>query len=56
MRFEVLGVGEGDDSEVQNTLIYIKLEEFIMIKRSYKFSDEEAYQLFDQAGLRVIQK
>jgi hypothetical protein len=47
---------EGDDAEVQNTWIHIKAGELIMIERSYKFSDEDAHQLFDQAGLRVIQK
>ncbi|PLW42010.1 hypothetical protein PCASD_10081 [Puccinia coronata f. sp. avenae] len=55
VRFEVSEV-EGDDAEVQNTWIHIKAGELIMIERSYKFSDEDAHQLFDQAGLRVIQK
>ncbi|PLW42001.1 hypothetical protein PCASD_10071 [Puccinia coronata f. sp. avenae] len=55
MRFEVSAV-EGDGIEVGHTLIHLKAGELIMVERSYKLSDEDAYQIFDQAGLRVIQK
>ncbi|WAQ82045.1 hypothetical protein PtA15_2A358 [Puccinia triticina] len=43
-------------SEVQAASIRIQTGELILVERSYKFSPDDAYRLFDQAGLRVIQK
>jgi hypothetical protein len=53
--FEVTSV-EGIGPEVENNSIQIKADELILVERSYKFSPDDAYRLFDQAGLRVIQK
>ncbi|WAQ88150.1 hypothetical protein PtA15_9A275 [Puccinia triticina] len=47
---------DGIGSKVQATSTRIKAGELILIERSYKFSPDDAYRLFDQAGLRVIQK
>ncbi|KNE95880.1 hypothetical protein PSTG_10797 [Puccinia striiformis f. sp. tritici PST-78] len=55
MRFEIPIVA-GVDTGVQDTLVRIKAGELLMIERSYKFSPDDVYRLFDQAGLRVIQK
>ncbi|KAA1112947.1 hypothetical protein PGT21_016348 [Puccinia graminis f. sp. tritici] len=53
--FEVTSV-EGIGTAVEINLIQIKADELILVERSYKFSPDDAYRLFDQAGLRVIQK
>lgn len=40
---------------IREVNIRIEAGELISIERSYKFTDEEAHQLFHLAGLRVIQ-
>jgi len=58
MRFEIPAVEAevGTEDHRTSPLIEIQAGELIMIEKSYKYSADEAYQLFDQAGLRVIQK
>ncbi|POW02144.1 hypothetical protein PSTT_11964, partial [Puccinia striiformis] len=48
MRFEIPIVA-GVDTGVQDTLVRIKAGELLMIERSYKFSPDDVYRLFDQA-------
>ncbi|MBW0481182.1 hypothetical protein O181_020897, partial [Austropuccinia psidii MF-1] len=46
---------QGMSTEVKSTVIRIEAGELLMIEKSCKFSTDEAYDMFHQAGLRVIQ-
>lgn len=45
-----------NDKQSNNLVITIEEGELIMIEKSHKYSHEQVCRLFDQAGLRVIQK